>query len=915
MSTIVFGQSDRYPLALLIKGSAFDRAEIERRYLHPLEQAGIDRNDVVVLSLPYPPNGKASATYINEQLRSGLLETLDSLGTRIVYVADASYFKVLAKTKKAEPHLGYVMPCRLEPIARHCHRAIIMGVNHKSLIYSPHKVEQLNLSLKAAAHALSLPLLPRDTDEPIGVFDKQFFTEAYYADGDPVEVDKLLHMAHNHRVLACDIETAGLEVEGAGIGTIAFAWADRAGVAFNCDYTPHVQINPSALQAQPADDTGRYARMRHNDAIRGQLRHFFEHYTGQLIFHNLVFDVKMLIRHLWMQHASDTQGLLDGLNCLMPRSHDTRLMAYLCLNTTGELDLSLKSLGHSHAGNYAVEDIKDILRIPPSLLLRYNLVDAATTLHLYERFNSELDTQFQREIYEQLFLPSQRVICQMELTGLPLDPNRVAQVKSELHAIREANLQVIHASPLIQDVQRLITLREWERDFESRRAKAKNPEKIRPKDRDTYATVAFNPNSNQQLQVLLHDVMGLPVLERTATGQPAVGAGVLMMLKSHTLVAEQLEVLDALLGFASVDKILGTFIAAFERARLRDDDRAYLMGSFLMGGTVSGRMSSSKPNLQNLPSGSQYGKLVKSCVVAPEGWLFVGADFNSLEDYVSALTTKDPNKLRVYEDGYDGHCLRAKAYFGEQMPDIGESVAEINRIKHDYPELRQASKAPTFALTYGGTTYALMQQCGFDEATARKIESDYHRLYSVSDAWVQERLAQAASCGYVTTAFGLRVRTPLLHKSHSGETTVQKERAAEARTAGNALGQGYGLLTNRSMNAFMRAVHDSAFRHAILPVAMIHDASYFLVRDNVHAIDFVNRFLIREMQWQELPEIAHDTVKIGAELDIFYPNWATPITIPNLATQDKIRQICRQAIGLSDPNANPDPTANGERAA
>ena len=74
--------------------------------------------------------------------------------------------------------------------------------------------------------------------------------------------------------------------------------------------------------------------------------------------------------------------------------------------------------------------------------------------------------------------------------------------------------------------------------------------------------------------------------------------------------------------------------------------------------------------MQNLPAGSEHGKLVKSTFSAPKGWLFVGADFASLEDRISALTTKDPNKLRLYTDGFDGHSLRAYAYFGAAMPDI-----------------------------------------------------------------------------------------------------------------------------------------------------------------------------------------------------------------------------------------------------
>jgi DNA polymerase-1 len=108
------------------------------------------------------------------------------------------------------------------------------------------------------------------------------------------------------------------------------------------------------------------------------------------------------------------------------------------------------------------------------------------------------------------------------------------------------------------------------------------------------------------------------------------------------------------------------------------DGHYYLFGNFNLGGTVSGRLSSSDPNLQTIPSGNEgektkkgrYGKLIKSCFVAPPGHVLIGLDFASLEDKISALTTKDRNKLKVYTDGFDGHSLRAQSYFGEDMPDI-----------------------------------------------------------------------------------------------------------------------------------------------------------------------------------------------------------------------------------------------------
>ena len=110
-----------------------------------------------------------------------------------------------------------------------------------------------------------------------------------------------------------------------------------------------------------------------------------------------------------------------------------------------------------------------------------------------------------------------------------------------------------------------------------------------------------------------------------------------------------------------------------ENAVQGPDDWHYLFGNFNLGGTVSGRLSSSKPNLQNLPANSKYAKAIKSCFQSPPGWIFVGLDFASLEDRISALTTKDKNKLKVYTDGFDGHCLRAYNYFNSRMPNIRQA--------------------------------------------------------------------------------------------------------------------------------------------------------------------------------------------------------------------------------------------------
>lgn len=245
--------------------------------------------------------------------------------------------------------------------------------------------------------------------------------------------------------------------------------------------------------------------------------------------------------------------------------------------------------------------------------------------------------------------------------------------------------------------------------------------------------------------------------------------------------------------------------------------------------------------------------------------------------------------------GYDGHCLRAFSYYQDQCSDIVETVDSINSMKKKYPNLRQDSKTPTFALTYAGTYHTLMVNEGWDKEKAQRIEAKYHELYAVSDKYIADRLAQANKDGYITVAFGLRVRTPLISQVIWGGPKVPYEAAAEGRTAGNAMGQSYGLLNNRAAVEFFEKVWASKYRYDIKPVALIHDAIYILMRDNIEVVEWANRELIKSMQWQELPELQHPTVKLGAALDIYWPSWANAITLPNGASQEDIRTLCNTA--------------------
>lgn len=225
------------------------------------------------------------------------------------------------------------------------------------------------------------------------------------------------------------------------------------------------------------------------------------------------------------------------------------------------------------------------------------------------------------------------------------------------------------------------------------------------------------------------------------------------------------------------------------------------------------------------------------------------------------------------------------------------NVKQINSIKKKYPELRNLSKAPTFALTYAGTFVTLMNNCGFSEEQAKEIEKRYHDLYTESDDWIKLELDKACVDGYATLAFGLRLRTPVLAKSILNSSITANISSAEARSAGNAIsGQSYGMLNNRAVVAFMERVWDSPYKYDILPISLIHDAGYFMIKDDANVLRFVNDNLIECMSWQELPEIMHPDVHLTADLDLFHPSWSNPIELPHNATARQLRAFVKSKL-------------------
>lgn len=866
----VYGKNaeSTYKVAVLSKETAFLKDSIRDVYFSSLWDKGLKPEDSIAISLEYDDPKKVSAKTVKAYVAK-LLPVLKNLETKYLYVCDATYFKALTGEKKAEPYIGYVLPCShtgYEDVH------VVYGVNYQRLIHDPQQKAQV----KAGLDALHDHMNGQYTPPGQGIIHSEWYPDT------TADIAKALQFLKQFPQLTCDIEGFDLKLEQCGIATIQFSWDKHNFVAFKVDLEELAQ----------KDTDGNYSRRVDNPVRRKLLREFFEQYEGAMVYHSAIFDVKHLVFNLFMQNPLDRVGLVDGLHVMTRNIHCTKVISYLALNSCAGNTLGLKHLAQEFAGNWAVDEITDIRKIPVNELLRYNGVDGLSTFYVAEKYYPKMVADNQLEIYQTLFRPSLKLLVHTELIGMPMCPKKIVETKAKLEILHGKYLSSIQTHPTVQALNEVL----------QRDAMRKANEKLKTKQHPLshFKDVVFNPGSPLQLQKLLYEVIGLPVTDLTDSKQPATGGKIIKKLMSHKLAEPHKELLQAIRDWGEVAKILQAFMPAFENGFLKADGMRYLHGCFNLGGTVSGRLSSSDPNMQNIPAGSAYGKLIKEMFIAAEDWLFIGADFASLEDRISALITKDPNKLKVYTDGFDGHCLRAVGYWGDEMPDIDpnsvESVNSIAEKGHKYGKFRQDSKTPTFLLTYGGTHHGMMKQLGWDKEKAMQVEEKYHDLYQVSDKFIAERIKRACTDGYVEVAFGLRVRTPMLAQTVLDTKVTPYESAAEGRTAGNAMGQSYGLLNNRAGIDFMERVYASKYRYDIHPCAWIHDAGYYLIKQDLGCLKFANDGIVKEMSWQDLPDIKHDQVKLGADLDLFYPSWANPVTLPNYASEAELKAVCDEHL-------------------
>ena len=638
MRHILFApQQPTYDVAILIKPSNFNDLDLKMHYVDPLVSQGIPVNQIIAFDLDYQAK-KVNATTIKQYLAQ-LLPVLRDLGVKYIYCADASYFKALVKTTKADPYFGYVLPCKQTGFD---YMQVVLGLNFGALIHNPAQYSKIDMSLKT----LSSVYLGQYVALGQNVIQHEDYPDNLQ------RIEWFLNSLHEHAKLTCDIEAFSLNLFDAYLGSIAFAWDEHSGGSFLVDYKS---------LPNPTSDM-QYGECVVNPEVRNLLKLFFEKYKGELIFHNATYDIKVLVLNLFMKHPQDYEGMLHGLDVLCRGAHDTKMIAYLSLNTTSEIDLALKGLAHEYLGNYAQANINNIKFIKAKDLLQYNLLDCLGTWFVYRKYYPVMLRDNQLDIYNSIMLPTLKVVLQMELVGMPLYPEKVIEVETELQAKELQYREILSNSPSVKAAQYRLQMDELTKINASLKVKQHGMDKV--------ANYVFNPGSSLHLRVLLHSVMGLPVIDYTPTKEPATGADSIEKLLNHATDPEHVEVLNTIIRLGKISKILSTFIPAFKNATTKQDGMGYLHANFNINGTVSGRMSCNRPNLQQIPSNSEFAKPIKKCFNAPKGWLFCSADFNALEAKVDALLTRDPAKIAVYTDGYDSHAYNAYYYWQTKFPEV-----------------------------------------------------------------------------------------------------------------------------------------------------------------------------------------------------------------------------------------------------
>lgn len=409
-------------------------------------------------------------------------------------------------------------------------------------------------------------------------------------------------------------------------------------------------------------------------------------------------DTKALLHELSPIDSSEPE-LMDPLAVDSTRIFDTVVAAYLLDSDRSEFDEAYLADTYLQMALPAARGAEGAGEDAPAPAAR----TAALTLALVAPLRDRMARENAANVFDGIEMPLVPVLAKMERAGMLVDPDR-------LHSLSEG------LATQIAEVERSI--------------------------RDLAGDETFNIGSPMQLSHVLFDVMGLPTkgLKKTKRGYYSTNAKVLSDL------ARDHEIVRLILDWREKSKIKSTYLDTLGPLR-RGDGRVHTTYNQTI--TATGRLSSSDPNLQNIPTRSELGRTVKTAFSAGEGSVFLAVDYSQIELRLLAHLSGDEHLVRAFNEGEDFHAETAARVFG--VP-----VSEVT------PDLRSRAKAVNFGIVYGQQAYGLSQSLHISMAEARVMIDRYYEAYPGVRTFLDNVVARAKQTGYAETMYGRRRHIPEL---------------------------------------------------------------------------------------------------------------------------------------------------------
>jgi DNA polymerase-1 len=563
------------------------------------------------------------------------------------------------------------------------------------------------------------------------------------------------------------------------------AWLDKLRtaelIAFDTETT--------SIDAMQAEMVGLSLSVETGEACYVPLAHDYPGAPAQLARDHVLDKLKPIFedpsRPKLGQHAKYDINILSHYGIVVQGlKHDSMLESYVWNATATRHDmdsLARKYLGYETVKyeEVAGKGAKQISfsQVDVDTACRYAAEDADVTLRLHRALWPLLESEPRlRSVYEDIEIPLVPVLAGMEQRGVLID-------------VPNLRLQSQQLGKRMFDLQQ----QAWQA-----------------------AGHDFNLDSPKQLQTVLFDELGLPAKLRTPTGQPSTNEEAL------EAIADEHPLPRLILDYRGLAKLRSTYTDKL--AEIVNPRTGRVHTSYHQGAVATGRVSSSDPNLQNIPVRTEEGRRIRQAFIAPEGWVVMAADYSQIELRIMAHLSGDEGLLRAFQEGGDVHRATAAEVFG--LP-----PAEVSANQ------RRAAKAINFGLMYGMSAFGLARQLGVDRGEASDYMARYFARYPGVHAFMEATREQAHRDGYVETIFGRRLYLENLKARN------QALRAGAERAAVNAPMQGSAAdIIKRAMISVAAWLQPRDDAHMLMQV---HDELVFEVRED--AIDEVRAAVVERM--------------------------------------------------------------------